>query len=104
MLKVRATSKGECGSSAKGCMWKSPQIAVRGAPCNGGFVAPAESICLLHQKSLEPASNSTQQIRNYTLAIIAEDTLQRPLRNHIALVYVLHAVFEKTAIDWFSHR
>jgi hypothetical protein len=65
---------------------------------------PAESICLLHRKSLEPASHSTQQIRNYTLAINAEDTLQRPLRNHIALVYVLRTAFEKTAIDWFSHR
>jgi hypothetical protein len=65
---------------------------------------PAESICLLHRKSREPASNSTQQIRNYALAIDAEDTLQHPLRKHIALVYVLRTVFEKTTIDWFSHR
>ena len=102
MLKVRATSKGECGSSAKGRMENPPKIAVRGAPCNEGFVARRERL-FTPRKSLEPALNSTQQIRNYTLAINAEDTLQRPLRNHIAPVYVLRTLFEKTAIDWFSH-
>lgn len=54
--------------------------------------------------STEKSGSQLQQIRNYAPAINAEHTLQRPLRNPIALVYVLRTVFEKTAIDWFSHH
>jgi hypothetical protein len=51
MLKVRATSKGECGSSAKGRMENPPKIAVRGAPCNEGFVARRERLFTPPKKS-----------------------------------------------------
>lgn len=69
-----------------------------------GVVARGKPFVYSTEKVREPASNSAQQIRNYAPAINAEHTLQRPLRNPIALVYVLRTVFEKTAIDWFSHH